>query len=56
MSHHLESKESIEASLVIEPEDSVAEETPPCPSFCVTEASPTCVGFHGEPSLSGDAD
>lgn len=47
MAHHLESKESMEASLVMEPEDSEFELNPPCPS---------CVGFHGEPSLSGDAD
>ena len=53
VSHHLESNESMEASLVMEPEDSEVEEGP---LFCMAEASPTCVGFHGEPSLSGDAD
>lgn len=56
--HHLESKESIEASRVMEPDDSEDVEGAPCPSFCVAEESPICVRFHGEPcpsSLSGDA-
>ena len=47
-SYHLESKESIEASLVIEPDDSADDEAPTAPSFCLAEPSPICVGFHEE--------
>lgn len=48
--YHLESKESIEAILVTEPDASV-DEAPTFPSFCFIEPSPICVGFHEE-SLS----
>ena len=45
--HHLESKESIEASLVMLP-DSEDEAAPPFLSFVLAELSPTCDGFHAD--------
>lgn len=44
--YHLESKESIEASLVTEPGASEDDEAPVFPSFCLAKPSPMCVGFH----------
>lgn len=43
--YHFESKESIEASLVIDPSD---DEAPLFPSFIFAEISPMCEGFHEE--------
>lgn len=45
--YHFESKESIEASLVIL-DASDDDEAPPCPSLSLTEPSPICEGFHEE--------
>ena len=55
--YHLESKESIEASLVMCEVASADDETPTFPSFCVIELSPMCAGLNGDPgswSLSPD--
>lgn len=45
--HHFESNESIEASLVMLTA-SEADAAAPCPSLVLVEPSPTCDGFHEE--------
>lgn len=55
VTYHFESKESIDASLVMLPA-SEEEAEPPFPSFVFAVPSPTCDGFHEESWASGPLD